>query len=96
MNALFFIDLGGQIFFRFLLDEFILMMSELHQIGYLHNFEMEYPANAAIFQTFLIHFIEFKLLEPEEIIHMWDPEFDLQEELGLEKDAIDSLKAFSI
>tara|TARA_B110000285_G_C14491402_1_gene324109 strand:+ start:346 stop:465 length:120 start_codon:yes stop_codon:yes gene_type:complete len=39
----------------------------------------------------LIHFIEFKLLEPEEIIRMWDPEFDLQEELGLEKDAINSL-----
>ena len=35
-------------------------------------------------------------MQPEEIIHMWDPEFDLQEELELEKDTINSLKAFSI
>jgi len=48
----------------------------------LHHFVVPYPANAAIFQPFMIQFIEFKLMHPMELIKKFDPDFKMNEEFG--------------
>jgi len=51
------------------------MILELQYIGYSDQFEIVYPANAAIFQTALTSFVEFRLLEPDNMIKIFKPDF---------------------
>jgi hypothetical protein len=47
----------------------------LQYLAYLNQYEIIYPANAAIYNKYLVSFIEFKGLDPQNIIQKFYPLF---------------------
>ena len=70
------VSIFGQGVLKLLLDRLINMMGELQQIGYLDELDINYPANAKVYQAALKSLIEFHALKPENIIKNFDSDFE--------------------
>ena len=73
------------------MNEVWMLYFTLQFMGYLYYYGILYPANADIFNENLISLIEFKAINPLNLIKHLDPDFDLDSYIGNAKSALGTI-----
>ena len=78
-----------------MIDKIMLLYLELQYLCYMVQYDIPYPPNAAIYNQYMINLLEFKQLNPENVIQRFYPEFSYQSFITGTKEKVSSFSQFN-